>query len=598
MGEHGELDTLRGLRLGSCVLGEPLGFGGMGAVYLARQERPHRQVAVKVLRPQARVDPEAWRVFLARFRLEADATAALDHANIVPIYEFGEAGDLAYLVMPYLHGGSLASLIANEGPLPVARAIDYCGQIAAALDYAHEHGVIHRDVKPSNLLRHPDGRLLLADFGIARLTGHGDADGEDARIAKLPEYTWDGGLTQTGSAMGTPEYMAPEQVRGNAAGAAADIYSLGIVTYVMLAATSPFAGGDINAVLRRQLVEPPMPLRPLRPDVTPRVEEAVFWALAKDAEDRPRTAGEFARALLSASRSRTLGGLPSWRSQVAGRQSAAATQTPPKTASVRPRSLLQGTVPLRTPDSSRLDAGVSSVRSASAHGGYPLPPDDATIASVSAPPPRLLPGGPTGPNDPGGPGGTPLWPVDPDRRSRPAKTSSATKRASIMAIGAACVALVLAAVLVLTALGNAGLGFGSPSAGGSAHPIAHATATPTVTPEPTATATSFPTNWLSVSPASISLTCSKRGSSKTVRLTNSGPSDVQWQAQISPSSFLPPIKVSPSSGKVPDGGSISIVITNQSWLEAKGTIEFVPQDSDAGNAPTVYFDTCTSYTGG
>ncbi|MEO7000763.1 MAG: serine/threonine-protein kinase, partial [Ktedonobacterales bacterium] len=161
-------DTLIGARLGSCTLERALGAGGMGAVYLARQERPRRQVAVKVLRRQLSADAQNWPVFLARFRREADATAALDHANIIPIYEFGEEDDIAYLVMPYLADGSLADLLARNGQLPIQRVVSYVEQTAAALDYAHEHGIVHRDVKPSNLLLHPDGRLLLSDFGIAR----------------------------------------------------------------------------------------------------------------------------------------------------------------------------------------------------------------------------------------------------------------------------------------------------------------------------------------------------------------------------------------------------------------------------------------------
>src|SRR5215472_11721922 len=161
-------DALSGTRLGSCILEDPLSIGSMGAVFLARQERPHRYVAVKVIHRNLANDPEAWQLFMTRFQREADATAALDHANIVPIYEFGEIGDVAYLVMPYLPDGSLATLISQQGPLELPVAITYLEQVAAALDYAHARGIVHRDVKPSNMLLHPDGRILLADFGIAR----------------------------------------------------------------------------------------------------------------------------------------------------------------------------------------------------------------------------------------------------------------------------------------------------------------------------------------------------------------------------------------------------------------------------------------------
>ena len=161
-------DALNGTRLGSCTLESPLTISSMGAVFLARQERPHRYVAVKVIHRHRASDSEDWQLFLTRFQREADATATLDHAHIMPIYEFGETGDLAYLVMPYLPDGSLASQLERQGPLPLPQTVQYVEQLASALDYAHARGIIHRDVKPSNMLLHPDGRVLLADFGIAR----------------------------------------------------------------------------------------------------------------------------------------------------------------------------------------------------------------------------------------------------------------------------------------------------------------------------------------------------------------------------------------------------------------------------------------------
>ncbi|HEX6819576.1 MAG TPA: serine/threonine-protein kinase, partial [Ktedonobacterales bacterium] len=296
-------NELLGTQLGSCVLERTLGVGGMGAVYLAQQIRPRRQVAVKVLQPGRSAGSQAWQVFLERFRREADIAAGLDHANIVPIYEFGEDGDIAFLVMPYLPDGSLSDLLLQAGRLPLSDALTYTEQVAAALDYAHAHALVHRDVKPSNLLLHADGRLMLADFGIA-------CSVDDTASGATPRAEESG--TATGSALpaGTPEYMAPEQVRGGGVTPATDIYALGIVTYAMLTGETPFGGVAPHMILARQLHEPPPSVRTLRPDLSQRLDETLNWALAKDPVARPQSALSFARALRSAAaRSHPLSGL-------------------------------------------------------------------------------------------------------------------------------------------------------------------------------------------------------------------------------------------------------------------------------------------------
>ena len=211
--------------------------------------------------------------------------------------------------MPYLPDGSLADLLAREGPLPVERAVAYVEQVAAALDYAHQHGIIHRDVKPSNVLLHPDGRLLLSDFGIARPLDQRDLPG-----ASQAGMGSDGALTMAGSALGTPDFMAPEQILGKPVGPAADVYALGSLAYTLLAGHTPFGGSDTQQTLARQLREPPQPLRLDRPDIPARVEESVFWALAKDPSQRPPSAGALAQALRGGLRGGPFaGGAALWR---------------------------------------------------------------------------------------------------------------------------------------------------------------------------------------------------------------------------------------------------------------------------------------------
>ena len=595
-------DALKGMRLGSCVLETPLGVGGMGAVYLARQERPHRQVAVKVLRPQLMaVDAQSLHVFLERFRREADATAALDHANIVPIFEFGEQDSIAYLVMPYLADGSLADLLSREGALALGRAVSYVEQAAAALDHAHERGIVHRDVKPSNLLLHPDGRLLLTDFGIARAISHNPPRRLDVSWRTVEAADDDATLTQLGSAMGTPEYMAPEQVHGDAVTAAADIYALGILTYVMLSGRSPFGGGDVMTILSRQLHEPPRPLRSHRNDISPQVEEVVFWSLAKEPSERPATAGAYARALREARRGPTLGRLWGWTASGESSRGSGLLTVPddkrPSSVSVR---LPERTRPLPSGASlhGRLGrADTSSHRTLGEFATAARPEHAVTEGPLAAPLGRSFgrtEGGDTAavatPHGSGSAVGAPIWPGAAGLGGEDKVRHTAW-----------FVVLGLAAVLVI-ALGSASF-LGALATRGSAAPtasVAHGvgqSGLPTATATPNATATpTAPANWLTASPSAISLGC--RGSSKSavVTLRNVGPRTVSWQAEIPQNFFGPEISVSPSSGELRAGSRTSVTISNRPPSTGHtGTLDFQLNNADAGEPPSVTYTVATCF---
>ncbi len=285
-----DYNELLGQALGTCTLQRLLGRGGMGAVYLAQQSRPRRTVAVKVLMPGNVLDKKSRAEFLARFRREADAIAALDHVNIMPIYEYGEQGDIAYLVMPYVNGGTLREVLEQRGILPPDEVVQIIEQAAAALDTAHAQGIIHRDLKPGNILLHADGRLLLADFGLAKVL----------RDLKDPAQSGPSDLTSTGTIVGTPEYLSPEQGTGRPIDHHSDIYSLGIVLFQMLSGHVPFTGTSPVAVAIKHALEEPPLLTELNPSVPPTVEAVVMKALAKEPEDRYNSAGALAEALRKA----------------------------------------------------------------------------------------------------------------------------------------------------------------------------------------------------------------------------------------------------------------------------------------------------------
>ena len=262
----------------------------MGVVYLARQQHPSRHVAVKVLLPNMSMNDHLHQHYLARFRREADVIATLEHVNIVPIYEYGEQDGLAYLVMPYLQGGSLYDILARHGSLSLQETVKYIHQVAGALDYAHAHGIIHRDLKPANFLLHTDGRLLLSDFGIAHIMQ------DRMGVTGTP-------LTEAGTLPGTPHYMAPEMLSGEQIDHRVDIYALGIILYQLLSGQLPFDGATPYAILVKHMQEMPPSLHQRNSFIPVDVDAVIQRTLAKKRDDRFPSATDLAQALSNAASS-------------------------------------------------------------------------------------------------------------------------------------------------------------------------------------------------------------------------------------------------------------------------------------------------------
>jgi len=257
-----------------------IGEGGMATVYLAHDLRHDRKVALKVLRPEL-----AAVIGAERFLAEIKLTANLQHPHILPLFDSGEVDGFLYYVMPFIEGESLRDRLRREKQLPIDEAVRLTREVASALDYAHRHGVIHRDVKPENILLH-DGSALVADFGIA--------------LAASKAGTR---MTETGMSLGTPHYMSPEQAMGEREiTARSDVYALGCVLYEMLTGEPPFTGPTAQAVVAKVITERPADLIPRRETVPPQVEAAVLTALAKLPADRFSTVAEFAAALLPGAR--------------------------------------------------------------------------------------------------------------------------------------------------------------------------------------------------------------------------------------------------------------------------------------------------------
>ncbi|MFZ2616965.1 MAG: protein kinase [Anaerolineae bacterium] len=258
------MDTLLGATLANKYdIQAEIGRGGMGLVYRGFDVMLRRAVAIKVLPLEYTYDQQ----FVERFRYEAITAAGLHHAGIVTIHDVGQQGSWHYIVMQYLDGVTLDQWLVNRGPMSVPMTAQVVRQVTDALDYAHSTGIVHRDIKPSNIMIGPTGRATLMDFGLVRA-------GEGSK------------LTRSGVVVGTPDYMAPEQARGEPVDGRTDLYSLGVVIYRMLTGQVPFVRSSSLATAYAHVNEPPPPLRTLRPDLPKSIEAVVLKALAKRPEDR------------------------------------------------------------------------------------------------------------------------------------------------------------------------------------------------------------------------------------------------------------------------------------------------------------------------
>jgi serine/threonine-protein kinase len=272
------LEGVRAAFRGRYDVDREIGAGGMATVYAAHDVAAGRPVAIKVLHPEL-----ALTLGPARFRREIAILTQLDHRNILPVLESGEAGSLLYFTMPCLPGDTLRQRMGRQRRMPLSAVLPVLRDVADGLDYAHARNIVHRDIKPENIL-FDGGRAVICDFGVARAI---IISGEQR-------------LSSSGLVLGSALYMSPEQARGDDyLDNRTDIYALGCVLYEMLAGTPPFGGLSRQSILSRHMADPPPPLRTVRPDVPAGVEGALFGALAKDREQRPDSAGELLRHLIA-----------------------------------------------------------------------------------------------------------------------------------------------------------------------------------------------------------------------------------------------------------------------------------------------------------
>lgn len=269
-----------------------IGRGGMAEVHIGYDKRLSRTVAIKILRTDLAQDP----LFLARFRREAQSAAALNHPSIVSVYDTGEEQvpsstpnkpplSLPYIIMEYVNGRTVSSLLVDGDPVPIAEAVQIAVGVLNALEYSHHEGIIHRDIKPGNIMLTPDGKVKVMDFGIARAIADSAAT-----------------MTKTNSVVGTAQYLSPEQARGEVVDARSDLYSTGCLLYELLTGKPPFSGESAVAVAYQHVQETPRPASQVASDIPDAIDRVVMKSLAKRREDRYQSAAEFREDLLAAAR--------------------------------------------------------------------------------------------------------------------------------------------------------------------------------------------------------------------------------------------------------------------------------------------------------
>ena len=340
-------DTRVGTELAGYRIERAIGRGGMSVVYLAEHVRLGRSVALKLLSPEL-ADSERFR---DRFLRESRLAASIDHPNIVPIYDADEADGTLFIAMRYVEGTDLKELIRSEGRLDAGRTAAIVGQVASALDAAHALGLVHRDVKPSNVLLTPDDHVYVSDFGLTK------------RALSVS------GLTATGQLVGTIDYVAPEHIKGDAVDRRADVYSLGCMVFECLSGHAPYPRDLEVGVLWAHVEEPPPTVTQERPDLPPEVDDVVASAMAKDPEARTASAGEVAAGLRAALRIEAPSG-EAWSPPKA----------PPSPSGRRRRAVLVATV---VGVLAVLGVGAALLLSGGGEGGSPVPAAD-TVARIEA----------------------------------------------------------------------------------------------------------------------------------------------------------------------------------------------------------------------